>query len=101
MANIYAEALKAKGVDVSTNLNIGSREVYLKALQDGSISLLPEYTGNLLQYFDTTATASSPDDVFAALVKANPGRVEGPGQVRRPRTRTPSSSPRKRPTPTI
>ena len=72
LANIYAEALKAKGIEVSTNLNIGSREVYLKALKDGSISLLPEYTGNLLQYFDTSATASSPDDVFAALVKATP-----------------------------
>ena len=72
LANIYAEALKAKGIDVSTNLNIGSREVYLKALQDGSITLLPEYTGNLLQYFDTSATASSPDDVFAALEKATP-----------------------------
>jgi len=72
LANIYAEALKAKGIDVSTNLNIGSREVYLKALQDGSITLLPEYTGNLLQYFDTTATASSPDEVFAALEKATP-----------------------------
>ncbi len=72
LANIYAEALKAKGVEVSTNLNIGSREVYLKALQDGSISLLPEYTGNLLQYFDPTATVSAPDEVFAALVKATP-----------------------------
>ena len=56
IANIYAEALKAKGVDVSTKLNIGSREIYLKALQDGSIDLIPEYSGVLLQYFDPTAT---------------------------------------------
>ena len=72
LANIYAEALKAKGVKVSTKLNIGSREVYIPALQDGSIDLIPEYTGNLLQYFDKTATAVSPDDVYAALPAALP-----------------------------
>ena len=72
IANIYAEALKAKGVDVSTNLNIGSREVYIKALQDGSIGLVPEYTGVLLQYFDKTATQSSSEDVYTALQAALP-----------------------------
>ena len=44
LANIYAEALKAKGVKVSTKLNIGSREAYLPGLQDGSIDLIPDYT---------------------------------------------------------
>ena len=57
LAEIYAEALKAKGVKVSTKLNIGSRETYIPGLQDGSIDLIPEYTGVLLQYFDKTATA--------------------------------------------
>ena len=76
IANIYAEALKAKGVDVSTNLNIGSRAVYIKALQDGSIDLVPEYTGVLLQYFDTTATAVSSDDVYAALQTADPSGLK-------------------------
>ena len=72
LATIYEQALKAKGVKVSTKLNIGSREVYIKALQDGSINLVPEYSGTLLQYFDKTATAVSPDDVFAALPAAVP-----------------------------
>jgi osmoprotectant transport system substrate-binding protein len=76
IANIYAAALKAKGVDVSTNLNIGSREVYLKALQDGSIDLIPEYSGNLLQYFDPTATAVSSDDVYTTLVAKTPGGLK-------------------------
>ncbi len=76
IANIYAEALKAKGVDVSTNLNIGSREIYLKALQDGSIDLIPEYSGVLLQYFDPTATAVSSDDVYAALVAKTPSGLK-------------------------
>lgn len=72
LANIYAEALKAKGVNVSTKLNIGSREAYIPGLEDGSIDLMPEYSGVLLQYFDKNATAVAPDDVYAALQKALP-----------------------------
>jgi len=76
IANIYAEALKAKGVDVSTNLNIGERAVYIKALQDGSIDLVPEYSGVLLQYFDKAATQVSSDDVYAALKTTVPSGLE-------------------------
>jgi osmoprotectant transport system substrate-binding protein len=67
IAQIYAGALTAKGVKVSTKLNIGSRETYIPGLQDGSIDLIPEYTGVLLQYFDKNATQVSSDDVYAAL----------------------------------
>jgi osmoprotectant transport system substrate-binding protein len=72
LAHIYAEALKAKGVKVSTKLNIGSREAYIPGIKDGSIDLIPEYSGVLLQYFDKSATETSPDDVYAALQKALP-----------------------------
>ena len=82
LADIYAEALKAKGVKVTTKLNIGSREAYIPALKDGSIDLIPEYSGVLLQYFDKTATAVGPDDVFAALQKALPADADRAGQVR-------------------
>jgi osmoprotectant transport system substrate-binding protein len=75
LANIYAEALKAKGVKVSTKLNIGSREAYIPGLQDGSIDLIPEYSGVLLQYFDKGATAESSADVYAALQKALPAKL--------------------------
>ncbi len=70
LADIYAEALKAKGVKVTTKLNIGSRETYIPALKDGSIDLIPEYSGVLLQYFDKKATAVSSDEVYSALQKA-------------------------------
>jgi glycine betaine/choline ABC-type transport system substrate-binding protein len=72
LAEIYAEALKDQGATISTTLNIGSREKYVPALEDGSIDLLPEYNGSILQYLDKTATATTPDDVFAALQKALP-----------------------------
>lgn len=72
LAQIYAQALEAKGANVRTKLNIGSRETYLPGLQDGSIDLIPEYSGVLLQYFDKNATAVSPEQVYDALQKALP-----------------------------
>jgi len=67
LAEIYAGALEAKGVKVEKKLNIGSRETYIPALQDGSIDLLPEYSGALLSYLDAKSTAVSSADVLAAL----------------------------------
>jgi osmoprotectant transport system substrate-binding protein len=67
LADIYAGALEAKGVKVKTTLNIGSRETYIPALKDGSIDLLPEYSGALLSYLDAKSTAVSSEDVYAAL----------------------------------
>ncbi len=70
LAELYAQAMKAKGVDASTKLNIGSREIYIKALQDGSISVVPEYSGNLLLYFDKNATATTEEEIAKALPTA-------------------------------
>ena len=67
LAEIYAGALEAKGVKVEKTLNIGSREAYIPALQDGSIDLIPEYTGVLDQYFDKDASATESDAVYAEL----------------------------------
>ncbi|KQU06455.1 glycine/betaine ABC transporter substrate-binding protein [Rhodococcus sp. Leaf7] len=70
IANIYADALKANGFDASTRLSIGSREAYIPAVRDGSIDLIPDYTGNLLLYLDPAATATAPEDVNTALTSA-------------------------------
>jgi len=75
LAQIYAGALTAKGVKVSTKLNIGSRETYIPGLQDGSIDLIPEYSGVLLQYFDKNATQVTSDDVYAALKTKVPAKL--------------------------
>ncbi|ALG13551.1 ABC transporter substrate-binding protein [Kibdelosporangium phytohabitans] len=72
LAEIYAQALAAKGVKVDKKLGIGSRETYYPGLQDGSIDLVPEYTGTLLTYLDKKAAATSPDDVYDALKKTLP-----------------------------
>lgn len=75
LAEIYAEALKDQGANITTKLNIGSREKYYPALKSGSLDLFPEYSGTILQFIDTTATATSPDDVYAALMKALPSNL--------------------------
>ena len=67
LAEIYSQALKAKGIESSTKLGIGSREIYIKALQDGSITAVPEYTGNLLLNFDSNATATTAQEVEKSL----------------------------------
>ena len=48
------------GVSVKEQFNIGSREVYIAALKDGSIDLVPEYSGALLSYLDPKSTAATP-----------------------------------------
>jgi osmoprotectant transport system substrate-binding protein len=75
LAEIYAGALSAKGVKVATKLNIGSRETYIPALKDGSIDLIPEYTGVLDQYFNKDAKATTADAVYAELKAAVPATL--------------------------
>jgi len=75
LAEIYAGALSAKGVTVEKKLNIGSRETYIPALKDGSIDLIPEYTGVLDQYFNKNAKATAADDVYAELKAAVPATM--------------------------
>lgn len=72
IAETYAQALEAEGVTVQRQMQIGARDIYIAALQDGSIDLVPEYTGNLLQYLDPETTAVTPEEVNAALAEASP-----------------------------
>ena len=72
LAEIYAAALSAKGITVETRLNIGNRETYYPGLQDGSIDLIPEYTGVLAQYFNKDAKATDAAGVYSELKAALP-----------------------------
>lgn len=73
IAELYAQALEANGFTVTRQFGIGSRETYIPAVQDHSIDLIPEYTGNLLQYFDKETTATTSDAVLLELLKVLPG----------------------------
>jgi osmoprotectant transport system substrate-binding protein len=70
LADIYADALQAKGVSITKKLNIGERSVYWKAMQDGSIDFIPEYNGSILYFLVPAATAKSTSAVTASLPAA-------------------------------
>ena len=72
LAEIYAGALKAKGIDATTKLNIGSREIYLRALEDDSVQVFPEYTGALAFNYDKAYTGTDPDEVYAHVQEVLP-----------------------------
>ena len=72
VAEIYAGALTAAGITATTKPNIGSREVYIKAVQDGSVDVVPDYTGNLLLHVDKEAAEESAEDIAAALPEKLP-----------------------------
>lgn len=67
LAHIYAGALTADGVNATTKTGIGSREVYLKALEEGSVDVMPEYTGALALYYDKSFDEVDPDKTYQAL----------------------------------
>ena len=68
LAEVYALALQAKGVKVTTKLNIGAREVYYPQVEKGAIDIIPEYNGTLLTVeADPKSTAKTTADVDAAL----------------------------------
>jgi osmoprotectant transport system substrate-binding protein len=77
LATVYAQALQAKGIKVSTKLNIGAREVYYPQVEKGTISIIPEYNGTLLTVeVDKTSTAKTTAAVDAALAAKLPSTLQ-------------------------
>ncbi|AWS46500.1 ABC transporter substrate-binding protein [Streptosporangium sp. 'caverna'] len=76
LAEIYAQALEAKGVQVEKKLNIGSREVLFDQVKGGGLTILPEYIGSLLAFVDKTTTVKSKEDIVAGLKEKLPAELE-------------------------
>jgi len=72
IAELYAQALEADGHTIDRQYQIGQREAYLPEMESGAIDLIPEYSGNLLQYYDKETQATSSQDVLAALAGVLP-----------------------------
>ncbi|GAB3602397.1 ABC transporter substrate-binding protein [Microbacterium aureliae] len=72
VAEIYAQALENAGFEVERQFQIGQRDAYIPVIESGEITLFPEYSGNLLQYFEPDTEARTPEDVEAALAEALP-----------------------------
>src|SRR3954470_24766537 len=73
LGQIYAQALKAAGYNVKTQLNLGSEQIALRAVKSGQVDAYPEYTGTALtSFFGMKATAVPHNDRKAyELTKEN------------------------------
>ncbi len=52
LADMYGQALKAKGYTITYKLNLGSREVVAPALKTGELDLYAGYTASDLEYYN-------------------------------------------------
>jgi osmoprotectant transport system substrate-binding protein len=67
LGQIYAQALEAAGYDVKTQLNLGSEQIALRALEDGEVDAYPEYTSTALTSFFKTKPEDVPADAQQAF----------------------------------
>ena len=72
IAEAYAQVLENSGYTVERQFQIGQRDAYLQAMEGGEVQVLPEYTGNLLQFYAADTEERSPEDVAGALPDALP-----------------------------
>ncbi|MFD3687499.1 ABC transporter substrate-binding protein [Nocardiopsis sp. NPDC058631] len=76
LAEIYGRAMEAEGVDVTYQLNIGSREVYYSQIESGNLSVFPEYNGATLAYLDDEAPSGNSEETNALVAEALPEGLE-------------------------
>jgi len=67
LGEIYAQALQAAGYEVKKDLDLGSEQIALKALQGGDIDGYPEYTSTALTSFFDVKAADIPSDAQQAV----------------------------------
>ncbi len=67
---IYAQALKAAGYKVKTDLSLGSETIALKTLKQGEVSGYPEYTSTALESLFSLEPGEVPAEAQAAYEKA-------------------------------
>lgn len=79
IGQLYTQVLQNAGVNANFQGGIGARDVYLAALQKGSIDLVPEYSGNAVQYYAKgkpeeadLGPGTEPKEVLSTLDKVLP-----------------------------
>lgn len=65
LAEIYSQALEARGVPVRRALDIGSREVVEPALEQGKVDVVPEYLGTALRFLGVERSDRDPHRALA------------------------------------
>jgi osmoprotectant transport system substrate-binding protein len=85
LGEIYAQALKAAGYKVKSDLNLGSETVALQAVKSGAISGYPEYASTALTSFFGVEPEEVPSGATPAWEKAK-GEFEKEGLTAFPPT---------------
>jgi osmoprotectant transport system substrate-binding protein len=67
LGTIAAGALEARGLDVQTQLNLGSREIYFPAMLTGDIDVLLDYAGALLSFVTGGTDSTDIDEIMDQL----------------------------------
>lgn len=68
LAEVYAQALRARGVPTSPTSQLTGREGTFPALESGAIDFLPEYNGNALDFLtDQEITETDPQAITMQL----------------------------------
>lgn len=80
LAEIYAQALEAKGFQITRKYGIGNRETYYGQVESGAIDVMPEYNGALASYIsgpDLDASGSiSTEEINDLLRRKLPSTLE-------------------------
>jgi osmoprotectant transport system substrate-binding protein len=79
LAQIYGQALRIIGYDVSYKLNLGNREVVEPALEKGDIDLYPGYAATELEFINKGKGEATSDP--AATVKLLNGYLQPKGLI--------------------
>src|SRR5262245_7275308 len=74
LAEVYAQALEAKGATVTRRNRLGTRKDYYPLLESGTIDLVPERSGQLLRWLrpDATTTPKTVSEQLEELAEALP-----------------------------
>ena len=67
IAQIYGQALAFEGYEIDYNPGVGSRKQYMKALTDGIVDFIPEYSGNFLNYLDRSLRYTTTESMVSVM----------------------------------
>ena len=76
IAELYAQMMEKTGLTVTRQYQIGQREVYLPELEAGKIHVIPEYGGNLLEYYSKTSASGSPTAATASRTAGDTASIQ-------------------------
>jgi osmoprotectant transport system substrate-binding protein len=79
LAEIYAAALRLAGYNASVR-TIGNRETYLPALQNGELTVVPEYVGTLTEFLNKSVNGPDAAPLASGDLEATVEALTGLGE---------------------